>query len=122
MCLTSEMPHLRIFPRSRFCQNLTRGNSLQVLSYMLSVCAFTAMRGGCWTLRCSLSESRRGARQKTAAVRKSNVACQLTPEQCAGHVDESGVNANSSDGAGGSSTSPRSHGRFVGRTERHCTL
>ena len=60
--LTGKMPHLRIFPRSRLCQNLTRRNSLQVFSYMLSVCALSAMRGGCRILRYGLSERWRGAR------------------------------------------------------------
>jgi hypothetical protein len=34
MFLTSEMPHLRILPRSRLCQNLTRSNALQFLGYV----------------------------------------------------------------------------------------
>lgn len=32
--LTSEMPHLRILPRSRLCQKLTRRNALQLLGYV----------------------------------------------------------------------------------------
>jgi hypothetical protein len=41
LSLTSEMPHLRILPRPRLCQNLTRRNALQVLGY---VPALTASR------------------------------------------------------------------------------
>ena len=60
--LTGEMPHLRIFPRPRLGQDLTRRDSLQVFSYMFSVCALTAMCGGCWAWWGRLSESYRGAR------------------------------------------------------------
>ena len=34
LSLTSEMPHLRILPRSRLCQNLTRRNALQIFGYV----------------------------------------------------------------------------------------
>ncbi len=32
--LTSEMPHLRILPRPRLCQNLARRNTLQFFRYV----------------------------------------------------------------------------------------
>jgi len=42
--LTSEMPHLRILPRSRLCQNLTRRNALQIFGYVPVEHILTARR------------------------------------------------------------------------------
>jgi hypothetical protein len=42
--LTSEMPHLRILPRSRLCQNLARRNALQFLGYVPVVHILAARR------------------------------------------------------------------------------
>lgn len=45
--LTSEMPHLRILPRSRLCQNLTRSNALQIFGYVPAEHILAARRCCC---------------------------------------------------------------------------
>lgn len=42
--LTSEMPHLCVFPRAGLCQDLARGNALQALGYVSVERILTAAR------------------------------------------------------------------------------
>jgi hypothetical protein len=45
------MPHLRILPRTRLCQNLARRNAPQVFGYVPAERILAATRRGRWALR-----------------------------------------------------------------------
>ena len=78
------MPHLRILPRSRLCQNLTRRNALQIFGYVPAerILAITTRRRCRWALRRSgggllSEEGRRGGEE--AALCEADVVRQPAP-------------------------------------------
>jgi len=74
--LTGEMPHLRIFPRTRLCQDLARRNTPQVFGYV----PLATTRRCRWALRRSglLSEDGRRGREE-AALCEADVVRQPAP-------------------------------------------
>lgn len=74
------MPHLRIFPRARLCQDLARRNTPQVFGYVPVERSLAATRRCRWALRRSglLSEDRRRGREE-AALCEANVVRQPAP-------------------------------------------
>jgi hypothetical protein len=76
------MPHLRILPRTRLCQNLARRNAPQVFGYVPAERILAATRRRRWALRRGaaglLSEEGRRGREE-AALCEADVVRQPAP-------------------------------------------
>jgi hypothetical protein len=79
--LTGEMPHLRILPRTRLCQNLARRNAPQVFGYVPAERILAPTRRRRWALRRGggllSEEGRRGGEE--AALCEADVVRQPAP-------------------------------------------